>query len=290
MGLLLALTAATFAQTETQPPENKPLIKEETKQEIREKAQEVKEKVGEKAQELKEGTQEIKEDVREKTQEVKENVREGAKEVKEEVREGANKLEQNTRETRQEINAKTQEASQRVDKEVRGEVDAIRSRNRQQGLPWFEKGSVFVGGSLGFGIGSNSGAYLVMSPRLGYFFLPGLAGGLRLSYDRRLSTSFRSNQVGVFARYYPFRTRISGFAGAGYNVGREHASNISDNDKAPFNSITLEVGGMAYVRPNLGVEASLESNYYDRSNPLAGRNRGGRAKLGINYYFSRRVQ
>ncbi len=275
MGLLLALTAATFAQTETsQPPENKnkPLIKEETKQEVREKAQEVKE------------------DVREKTQEIKQDVREGAKEVKEEVREGVNRLDQNTRETRQEIKEGTQEAGQRVKQEVEGEVNAVRSRNNQFGLPWFDQGSVFVGGSLGFGIGSNSGTYLVLNPRIGYFFQPGFMGGIRLGYDRRLSTSFRSNQVGVFARYYPFRTRVSAFAGAGYNIGRERASNISDDDKAPFNSITLEAGAMFYASRNVGIEASLETNYYDRSNPLAGRNRGGRAKLGINYYFTRRVR
>jgi hypothetical protein len=273
MGLLLALTAATFAQTPTtQPVENKPLIKEETKQEVREK------------------TQEVKQDVREKAQEVKQDVREGAKEVKEDVREGANRLEQNTREIRQDINEKSKEVGQRVSEEVRDEVNAVRTRNDQQGLPWFERGSVFVGGSVGVGLGSNTGTYLVLSPRIGYFFQPGFMGGIRLSYDRRLSTSFRSNQVGVFARYYPFRTRISGFAGAGYNIGRERASNISDTDKARFNSITLEAGAMFYASRNLGVEASLETNYYDRSNPLAGRNRGGRAKVGINYYFTRKVK
>lgn len=269
MGLLLALTAATFAQTETsQPPENKPLIKEETKQEVREKAQE------------------IKQDVREKAQEV----REGAKEVKEDVREGVNRLDQNTRETRQEIKEEAREAGQRVKQEVDNEADAVRSRNDQFGLPWFDQGTVFVGGSVGLGIGSNSGTYLVLNPRVGYFFQPGFMGGIRLGYDRRLSTSFRSNQVGVFARYYPFRTRVSAFAGAGYNIGRERASNINDDDKAPFNSITLEAGAMFYASRNVGVEASLETNYYDRSNPLAGRNRGGRAKLGINYYFTRRVR
>ncbi len=274
MGLLLALTAATFAQTETtnQPPENKPLIKEETKQEVKEKAQEVKE------------------NVQQGVKEVKEDVQQGAKEVKEEVREGVNRLDQNTRETREEIKTGTQEAGQRVKDEVRGEVNAVRSRNDQLGLPWFERGSVFVGGSVGFGIGSNSGTYLVLNPRIGYFFQPGFMGGIRFGYDRRLATSFRSNQVGVFGRYYPFRTRVSGFVGAGYNIGRERASNISDTDKAPFNSITLETGIMFYARRNLGVEASLETNYYDRSNPLAGRNRGGRAKLGINYYFTRRIQ
>lgn len=269
MGLLLALTAATFAQTETtQPPANKPLIKEETKQEVREKTQEVKEAVREGAQEVKEG----------------------AKEVKEDVREGVNKLEQNTRETRQEIKTGAQEAGQEIKETVQGEVNVIRNRNDQLGLPWFERGSVFVGGSVGVGLGANSGTYLVLSPRIGYFFQPGFMGGIRLSYDRRLSTSFRSNQVGVFARYYPFRTRISGFAGAGYNVGRERASNIGEDEKSRYNSITLEVGGMGYIRRNLGVEASLETNYYDRSNPLAGRNRGGRAKLGINYYFAQRVR
>ncbi|WP_019989133.1 hypothetical protein [Rudanella lutea] len=251
MGLLLALAAATFAQSETnQTRENRPLIKEETKQEVREKAQE----------------------------------------VKEDIREGARELEQNTRDTRQEIKQEAQQAGQEIKEEVREQVENTRYRNDRYGLPWFEKGSVMLGGSVGLGLGKGSGSYMVLNPRLGYFFQPGFMGGIRLSYDRRLSTSFRSQEVGVFARYYPIRTRISGFVGAGYNFGRERASNIGDNEKARFNSITLEVGTMFYVRRNLGVEASLETNYYDRSNPLAGRNRGGRAKVGINYYFARRVQ
>jgi len=59
MGLLLALTAATFAQTETsQPPENKLLIKEETKKEVPEGAKEVKEEVGEGVNRLEENTRE----------------------------------------------------------------------------------------------------------------------------------------------------------------------------------------------------------------------------------------
>jgi hypothetical protein len=194
---------------------------------------------------------------------------------------------ENTPDERQQIKQEAQEAGQQIKQEVQNQADQVRYRNNQFGLPWFEKGSVFVGGSVGAGLGKSSGTYLVFNPRIGYFFQPGFAGGLRLSYDSRLNTSFRSREVGVFARYYPFRTRISSFVGAGYNFGREQASNVSENEKARFNSITLEIGTMFYVRRNLGVEASLETNYYDRSNPLAGRNRGGRAKVGLNYYFAR---
>jgi hypothetical protein len=110
-------------------------------------------------------------------------------------------------------------------------------------------------------------------------------GGIRLGYDRRLGSSFRSRQFGLFARYYPFRTRISSFVGAGYNFGRERASNVAADEKARFNSINLEIGTQFYLLRNLGIEGSLETNYYDRSNPLAGRNRGGRIRLGVNYYL-----
>ncbi len=244
--LLALLSVAAMAQNET--PRDKPLIREETKEKIRDKAQEVKE------------------DVQEGAEKFKEKVDERAPGVKQELK----------------------EVSQDVQQEVKDKIlDPTRQRNERFGLSWYDKGSVFVGSSLGFGLGSNTGLYLALDPRIGYFFQPGFMGGVRLGFDRRLSTSFRSSQFGLFARYYPFRTRISSFVGAGYNFGRERASNVAADEKAKFNSINLEVGLQFYILKNLGAEGSLETNYYDRSNPLAGRNRGGRLRLGVNYYFNR---
>lgn len=230
-------------------PQDKPLIKEETKEKIRDKAQNVKE------------------DVQQGAEKLKERAEERAPEVKQELKD----ISQDVRET--------------VDDKI---VEPARARNDRYGLPWYDRGSIFVGGSLGFGLGGSKGTYIAFDPRIGYFFQPGFMGGVRLGYDRRLGSSFRSSQFGLFGRYYPFRTRISSFVGAGYNFGRERASNVAADEKAKFNSITLELGVQFYVLRNLGVEGSLETNYYDRSNPLAGRNRGGRARLGVNYYFSRR--
>ena len=226
-----------------------PLIKEETKEKIQEKAQNVKENV-------KEGPQKLKERVDERAPEVKQELKDISRDVK-----------------------------QSVESKI---VEPARQRNDRYGLPWYDKGSFFVGSSLGFGLGGNNGVYLALDPRIGYFFQPGFMGGIRLGFDRRLSTSFRSNQLGLFARYYPFRTRISSFVGAGYNFGRERASNVAADEKAKYNSINLEIGTQFYLLKNLGIEGSLETNYYDRSNPLAGRNRGGRVRVGVNYYFSRR--
>lgn len=228
----------------------KPLIKEETKEKVREKVQDVKE-------DLKEGAEKVKERAEERAPEVKQEIKDISQDVKEGVQDKI--------------------------------VEPARQRNDRYGLPWYDKGSVFVGSSIGFGLGGNTGTYLALDPRIGYFFQPGFMGGVRLGYDRRLGTSFRSSQVGLFARYYPFRTRISSFIGAGYNFGRERASNVAEDEKAKFNSINLEVGVQFYLLRNLGLEGSLETNYYDRSNPLAGRNRGGRARVGVNYYFSRKV-
>jgi hypothetical protein len=196
-----------------------------------------------------------------------------------------------TRENRPLINERTREdlrrGADRVESEAREEAQKSIDYQRRNDLNWFQKGSFFAGGVVGFGIGAGSGSYLTLNPRVGYFFQPGFMAGLRTGFDRRLSTSYRSQQVGLFARYYPFRTRIHSFVGAGYNVGREYASNVDKDDKAKFNSINLEIGLGFLVTRNLSGEASLESNYYDRSNPLAGRNRGGRFKLGVNYYFTR---
>ena len=244
------LSVAALAQDD-KSQNSKPLIKEETKEKIQEKAQNVKEDV-------KQGAEKLKEQAEERAPEVKQELKEISQDVK-----------------------------QTVDTKI---VEPARQRNDRYGLSWYDKGSVFVGGSLGFGLGSNNGVYLALDPRIGYFFQPGFMGGVRLGFDRRLSTSFRSSQFGLFARYYPFRTRISSFVGAGYNFGRERASNVASDEKAKYNSINLEIGTQFYVLKNLGVEGSLETNYYDRSNPLAGRNRGGRIRVGVNYYFTRKIR
>ena len=221
-------------------------------------------------------------------EETKEKIRDKAQDVKEDVQEGAEKLKDRADERAPEVKQELKDISDDVRGTVQDKVvEPARARNDRYGLPWYDRGSLFVGGSLGFGLGGSKGTYIAFDPRIGYFFQPGFMGGVRLGYDRRLGSSFRSNQFGLFGRYYPFRTRISSFVGAGYNFGRERASNVAADEKAKFNSITLELGVQFYALRNLGVEGSLETNYYDRSNPLAGRNRGGRARLGINYYFSR---
>ena len=251
--LLTLLSVAALAQNEQ--PRDRPLIKEETKEKVREKAQDVK-------QDVQEGAQKLKERAEERAPEVKQELKETGQQVK--------------------------EAAQDVKNEVQDRiVEPARQHNDRYGMPWYDKGSIFVGSSIGLGLGGNNGVYLALDPRIGYFFQPGFMGGVRLGYDRRLSTSFRSSQFGLFARYYPFRTRISSFVGAGYNFGRERASNVAADEKARFNSINLEIGVQFYILKNLGAEGSLETNYYDRSNPLAGRNRGGRARVGVNYYFNR---
>ncbi|GAB3643169.1 YtxH domain-containing protein [Spirosoma arcticum] len=249
--LLTMLSVAALAQNER--PRDRPLIKEETKEKVRDKAQDV-----------------------------KENVQEGAEKLRERAEERAPEVKQELRETGQQVKDAAQDVKVEVQDRI---VEPARARNDRYGLPWYDRGSVFVGGSLGFGLGGSKGTYIALDPRIGYFFQPGFMGGVRLGYDRRLGSSFRSRQFGLFARYYPFRTRISSFVGAGYNFGRERASNVAADEKARFNSINLEIGTQFYLLKNLGIEGSLETNYYDRSNPLAGRNRGGRIRLGVNYYL-----
>ncbi len=188
-------------------------------------------------------------------------------------------------ETRQKVDNAIEKADEKVQVEVKKSV----RYQETNALSWFDQGSVFAGGSLGFGLGANSGTYLTLNPRIGYFFSPGFMAGVKYGFDNRLSTSFRAREFSLFSRYYPFRTRINSFAGVGYNFGREFASNIDKDEKARYNSITLEAGIGFWIKQNLGGEVSLETNYYDRSNALAGRNRGGRVKIGVNYYFNRKV-
>lgn len=209
-------------------------------------------------------------------QQTKENVREKADGVKQDVKEKAG-------EVKQDLN----QAADRAKVKVREEYEVSQSYQERNQLSWFQKGSIMGSVSLGFGTGAGSGTYLSLSPRVGYFFQPGLMAGLRLGFDRRMGTSYRANQTGAFLRYYPFRTRISGFGGFGYNFGREYSSNIAADEKARYNSVNLEIGTMFWIKPNLGVELALENNYYDQSDPLAGRNKGGRFRFGVNYFLGR---
>lgn len=321
MPALLALfSTASYAQTTQdtlkRPTENRPVIDERTKQDIREgvnkveqnakeaagdvkqgvsnaakevkeetkeAVQDVKQGVNKAAQEVKEGTkntvQEVKEATQDVKQEVKTDVKDAAQEVKEGAKNAAQEVKQGASNAAQEVKGNVKQATAKVDQEV-----IALQRNQ---LSWFQPGSFWVGASLGFGLGKGSGTYLNFHPRLGYFFLPGLMAGLRYGVEKRLSTSYRANQFGGFVRYYPLQGNFSAFGGVGYNVGREYASNINEGDKARYNSINLELGVMFKLLQNLGGELSLENNYYDQANPLAGRNRGGRIRFGFNYYFSR---
>ena len=195
---------------------------------------------------------------------------------------------------REEINQKVEEVKQDVNQavdrakvKVKEEYQETRSYQERNQLAWFDKGSVMANAALGFGTGGNSRAYLSFSPRIGYFFQNGLVAGLRMSFDKRLGTSYYANQAGAFLRYYPFRTRISGFGGIGYSIGREYSSNIALEEKARYNSVSLEIGAMFRVLPRLGLELALENNYYDQTDALAGRNKGGRFRFGVNYFFGR---
>lgn len=220
-------------------------------------------------------------------QQTKDNVREKTNEVKQDVNQKAAELKQTVREKAPEVKLEVNQAADKAKEKFQEEYEVSKSYQDRNALAWFDKGSYMASASLGFGTGSSSGTYLSLRPQLGYFFQPGLMGGIRFGFDRRLNTSYHANQTGVFLRYYPFRTRISGFGGFGYNLGREYSSNIGTDQKARYNSVNLEIGTMFWVRPNFGVELALENNYYDQSDPLAGRNKGGRFRFGVNYFFGR---
>jgi hypothetical protein len=165
---------------------------------------------------------------------------------------------------REEVNQKVEEVKQDVNQavdraktKVKEEYKETRSYQERNQLEWFQTGSMLAGVSLGVGTGSGSGTYLALSPRIGYFVQSGLLVGLRMGFDRRLNTSYHARQTGAFLRYYPFKTRFSAFGGFGYNIGREYSSNIAADQKARYNSVVLELGGMVRVRPNLGIELSL---------------------------------
>jgi hypothetical protein len=142
---------STAALAQNESTTEKPIIKEETKEKVEEKAQEIK-------QDVKEGAEKLKEKAEEKAPEVKQELKEAAQDVKEGVKDKV--------------------------------VEPVRRTNERSGLSWYEKGSIFFGGSVGFGLGSTDGFYMAIDPRLGYFFQPGFMGGLRLGFDRRLGSSF----------------------------------------------------------------------------------------------------
>ena len=176
-----------------------------------------------------------------------------------------------------------QTANQATDK-LEGEVDKSISYQDANQLSWFQPGNIFVGAGPGFGA-SNGQVYFDVNTRVGYFFQPGFTAGLRYDSDRLLAKSYHSRQFGAFARYYPFRTRISSFVGASLNSGREFSDNIPADTKSKFTSVGLEIGLMAWIAHRLGAEVSFESNFYNKIDPAVSRGKGGRLKVGVNYYF-----
>ncbi|GAB3560564.1 hypothetical protein [Spirosoma fluminis] len=182
--------------------------------------------------------------------------------------------------TKQEARQKAAEVEGRIDEEVEKSL-SYQERNQ---LTWFQPGNLFLGGGIGFGL-ANKQVYTAFNTRLGYFFQPGFAAGLRYDYDRLVGNKYRSRQVGVFARYYPFRTRVSSFVGASLNSGREFSENIPAGTKANYTSVGLEIGAMAWILRRLGAEVTYEGNFYNKIDPTASRGKGGRLKFGVNYYF-----
>ena len=185
-------------------------------------------------------------------------------------------------ETKQDVRQKANQAEQKIDEEI------DKSLNYQQThqLSWFEPGNIFGGGGLGMGATSGQ-VYAGVNLRAGYFFQPGFAAGLRYDVDRLIGNKYHSRQFGAFARYYPFRTRISSFIGASLNGGREFSDNIAEDTKARYTSVGLEIGVMAWILHRLGAELSFENSFYNKIDPTVSRGKGGRLKLGVNYYFGK---
>lgn len=182
--------------------------------------------------------------------------------------------------TRQEARQKARQ----VEGKLTDEIERSRNYMQDNQLSWFQPGNVFVGGGVGFGV-TNSKVYTDINARLGYFFQPGFAAGLRYDYDRMVGNAYHARQAGLFARYYPFRTRVSSFVGASLNSGREFSENIPAGTKATYTSVGLELGVMFWILHRLGAEVSYEGSYYNKFDPSVGRGKGGRLKFGVNYYF-----
>lgn len=182
--------------------------------------------------------------------------------------------------TRQEARQKARQ----VEGKLTDEIERSRNYMQDNQLSWFQPGNVFVGGGVGFGV-TNSKVHTDINARLGYFFQPGFAAGLRYDYDRMVGNAYHARQAGLFARYYPFRTRVSSFVGASLNSGREFSENIPAGTKATYTSVGLELGVMFWILHRLGAEVSYEGSYYNKFDPSVGRGKGGRLKFGVNYYF-----
>jgi hypothetical protein len=182
--------------------------------------------------------------------------------------------------TKREVRQKATEASEKMDEEI----DKSISYQQANQLSWFQQNNLFLGGGLGMGA-TNGQVYLAFNSRIGYFFQPGFAAGLRYDADRLVGNKYHSRQVGAFARYYPFRTRISSFVGASLNSGREFSENVPADTKYKYTSVGLEVGVMAWILHRLGAELSYENSFYNKIDPTVSRGKGGRLKVGVNYYF-----
>lgn len=182
--------------------------------------------------------------------------------------------------TKQEIRQTVNQAGQKVDTEI----DKSISYQEANQLSWFQPGNIFIGGGPGFGA-TNGQVYIDVNTRIGYFFQPGFTAGLRYDTDQLVAKKYHSRQIGAFVRYYPFRTRISSFVGASLNSGREFSENIPTDTKAKYTSVGLEIGVMAWILHRLGAELSFESNFYNKIDPAVSRGKGGRLKVGVNYYF-----
>ncbi len=182
--------------------------------------------------------------------------------------------------TKQDIRQKATQTSEKLDEEI----DKSLSYQQTNQLSWFQPNNLFVGGGLGMGA-TDGQVYLSFNSRIGYFFQPGFAAGLRYDFDRLVGNKYHARQVGAFARYYPFRTRISSFVGASLNSGREFSDNVPADTKYKYTSVGLEIGAMAWILHRLGAEVSYESSFYNKIDPTVSRGKGGRLKLGVNYYF-----
>ena len=182
--------------------------------------------------------------------------------------------------TKQDMRQTANQASDKLEEEI-GKSLSYQEANQ---LSWFDPNNLFVGGGLGFGATSGQ-VYLDVNTRLGYFFQPGFAAGLRYDADRLVGNKYHSRQIGAFARYYPFRTRISSFVGASLNSGREFSENVPADAKYKYTSVGLEIGVMAWILHRLGAELAFESNFYNKIDPTVSRGKGGRLKIGVNYYF-----
>ena len=187
-----------------------------------------------------------------------------------------------SQDTKQDINQTVNQVEEKANQQYQ---QSVQYQNANE-LTWFQQGNAFGGVGLGTGV-ANSKFFLGLNARAGYFVQPGFAVGLLYSNERLIGNSYRARQFGVMARYYPFRTRISAFVGANLSRGREFSDDIPSEAKEKYTSVGLEIGAMAWIYRRLGAELSYQSNFYNKINPVASLSRGGRVKLGVNYYFGK---